>query len=230
MIINVTQETFGGTVRNGDMIAVANIVEHLRQIEKKPIRFHFVPGTISSAQHCQDFHSWMIAFTDYFSAFEGKEMLSWKKVNIWDFRNICGDVVKIPNTRTKQKKIVVCPVFDAPYNQYRNWPTNVFLDIIKKYDNYDGEKILVSNKAFNIPGWTDSNNLIQSLEHIMTSEVYVGGDTGLSHFVGALENGPEPIYYTSSRGLLHTTPFYWMTEKKGTMKTYWLDFEGTKWK
>ena len=75
MIINVTQETFGGTVRNGDMIAVANIVEHLRQIEKKPIRFHFIPGTISSAQHCQDFHSWMIAFTDYFSAFEGKDLL-----------------------------------------------------------------------------------------------------------------------------------------------------------
>jgi ligand-binding SRPBCC domain-containing protein len=24
-------------------------------------------------------------------------------------------------------------------------------------------------------------------------------------------------------------PLYWMTEKKGTMKTYWLDFERTKW-
>jgi hypothetical protein len=229
MIINVSQETFGGTIRNGDMIAAANIVEHLRRIEHKPIRFYFEPGTISSAQHCQDFHSWMIAHTDYFSAFQGENKLSWQKVNLWDFRDICGDLVKIENAYVKEKKIVICPIFDAPYNLYRNWPTQLFLDLIKKYDNYDGEKVLVSDKQFNIPGWTDSSNLIESLKHIMTAEVYVGGDTGLSHFVGALDQGPEAIYYTSSRGLLHTTPFYWMTEKKGTMKTYWLDFEGTKW-
>jgi hypothetical protein len=229
LIVNVSQETFGGVIRNGDMIAAANVVEYLRQKEKKDIKFYFEPGTISTAKYCQDFHSWMLAHTDYFSAFEGTEKLPWKKVNIWDFRDIAGDLVKIPNTHKKEKKIVIYPIFDAPYNQYRNWPTELFLDLIKQYDNFDGEKVLVNDKAFNIPGWTDSTNILESLNHIMAAETYIGGDTGLSHFVGALDSGPEPIYYTSSRGLLHTTPFYWMTEKKGTMKTYWLDFEGTRW-
>jgi len=228
MIINIQPDTFG-TIRNGDMIAAANAVAYLRKQRQKDIKFYFEPGSISPAKHCQEFHSWLIEHTDYFSANQGTDRLLWKKVNLWDFRDISGDLVKIPNPHAREKKIVICPIFDAPYNKYRNWPTDLFLEIIKKYDKFDGQKIIVSEKNFNIEGWTDSTNLIESLKHIMTAELYVGGDTGLSHFVGALEGGPVPIYYMSSRGLLHTTPFYWMTEKKGIMKTYWLDFEGTRW-
>jgi hypothetical protein len=70
---------------------------------------------------------------------------------------------------------------------------------------------------------------VQNYYHITTAEVFVGGDTGSSHFAWALDRGPKDLlYYGSSRGLIHTLPFYLM-EGKGKMTTYWLDFEGTKW-
>jgi hypothetical protein len=229
-IINIEPGTFGGPLRMGDLVGVCNVVEHLRKINNNPeIRFHILTEATSTDRNVQDFHSALLSLTNYFSAFEGQESLPWRRVNLWDFRDICGDLVKIPNNKPMKKKIVIFPLFDAPYNQYRNWPTELFLQLVKKYDNFYGEKIIVNPKPFNIIGWKDSVDFKESLKHIMTAEIYIGGDTGLSHFVGALDRGPEPIYYYSSRGLLHTTPLYWMTEKKGTMKTYWLDFEGTKW-
>ena len=232
MIINIEPGTFGGPLRLGDLVGVCNVVEHIRKINNNSvIQFHIKMNAISEELHCRNFHFWLIKYTNYFTAEEGQQSLPWNKVNLWDFRDIAGDLVKIPNSLPKRKKVVVCPLFDAPYNTYRNWPKEVFDKIISEYDKYPDfyEKIIISKSPMNIPGWKDSTDILESLVHIMSAEVYVGGDTGLSHFVGALENGPEPIYYTSSRGLLHTTPFNWMTKHKGTMKTYWLDFEGTKW-
>ena len=229
-IINIEPDTFGGPLRNGDMLGVANVVEHLRNSNKDPnIKFYIESHGINPAEYNKQFYEFLLEKTNYFTTIPGKQSLTWRKVNVWDFRDVCGDLVKIKNTHTKEKKIVISPLFDAPYNQYRNWPTELFLQLVKQYDNFDGEKIIVNAKPFNIVGWKDSVDFKESLKHIMTAEIYIGGDTGLSHFVGALDQGPEPIYYYSSRGLLHTTPLYWMTEKKGTMKTYWLDFEGTKW-
>lgn len=235
MIYNVSRETFGGAIRMGDMIAAANIVEHLRKVGSAPqIKFHFTPGTINTTQYCHDFHDWLIANTDYFAVDSGHENLPWRRVNIWDYRDISGDLVQIKNTHETEKKIVVCPLFDAPYNTYRNWPETVFNSIIAQCnEKYAGlEKILCVGPNIqinNIPGWKISTDLNETLTHIMQSQVYIGGDTGLSHFAGALARGPEPIYWTSSRGLLHTTPINWYTNKKGTLRTYWLNFENTEW-
>ena len=104
-------------------------------------------------------------------------------------------------------------------NEYTNY--NIYLCVDKKLHQWYNN--------LNLDNVELSFDFEENLKHICSCKVYVGGDTGLSHFAGALENGPEPVYYTSSRGLLHTTPFYWYTHKKGTMKTYWLDFERTEW-
>jgi hypothetical protein len=235
MIYNVSRETFGGAIRMGDMIATANIVEHLRKVGSSPqIKFYFTPGTINATQYCHDFHDWLIANTNYFTVDSGHDNLPWKKVNIWDYRDISGDLVQIKNTHAIEKKIVVCPLFDAQYNTYRNWPGSVFNSIIAYCnEKYAGlEKILCVGpdvQINNITGWGLSTDLNETLTHIMQSQVYIGGDTGLSHFAGALDRGPEPIYWVSSRGLIHTTPINWYTKKKGTLRTYWLDFENTKW-
>jgi len=230
MIVNVSRETFGGAIRNGDLIAVANIVEHLRK-NIPGLKFYLTPGTLFEADYVHKMHQFFLDHTDYFSLGTGTADLPWKRVNIWDFRDVAGDVVKIPNNQQKQKKIVVCPVFDAKYNTYRNWPMDVFEKILNECDQAQGyEKIILqSDNTRYRDGWIHSSDFNDNLMHIMQAEIYVGGDTGLSHFVGALEHGPQPVYYTSSRGLLHTTPFYWYTHKKGTMKTYWLDFERTEW-
>jgi hypothetical protein len=236
MIINIEPGTFG-TVRNGDMIAVANVLEHIRKINNDPmIQFHLKTGNVSSDTHCQTFYEIMLKMTNYFSSEPGEQSLPWKKVNVWDFRDISGDLVKIPNNAPMEKKIAVFPLFDATYNQWRNWPKDVYEQIIAKYSTKeyeDYEKVICKKGAPTescpFEGWRYSTNFVQNYYHITTAEVFVGGDTGSSHFAWALDKGPKDlIYYGSSRGLVHTLPFY-LIEGKGKMSTYWLDFEGTKW-
>jgi hypothetical protein len=236
MIINIEPGTFG-TVRNGDMIAVANVLEHIRKINNDPIiQFHLKPGNVSSDTHCQTFYEIMLKMTNYFSSEPGEQSLPWRKVNVWDFRDISGDLVKIPNNAPMEKKIAVFPLFDAPYNQWRNWPKDVYEQIIAKYstEEYkDYEKVICKKGAPTescpFEGWRYSTNFVQNYYHITTAEVFVGGDTGSSHFAWALDRGPKDlIYYGSSRGLVHTLPFY-LIEGKGKMSNYWLNFEGTKW-
>ena len=77
--------------------------------------------------------------------------------------------------------------------------------------------------------WLNSTNFMENIQHIMEAEIFVGGDTGTTHFAFALDNGPkELIYYGSSRALVHTLPFY-LLKGKGCFYHYWLDFEGSKW-
>ena len=236
MIINIEPGTFG-TVRNGDMLGVANVLEHIRKINNDPmIQFHLKPGNVSSYTHCQTFYQIMLKMTNYFSTESGEQSLPWRKVNVWDFRDISGDLVKIPNNASMEKKIAIFPLFDAPYNQWRNWPKNVYEQIIAKYstEEYkDYEKVICKKgeptESCPFEGWRYSTNFVQNYYHITTSEIFVGGDTGSSHFAWALDRGPKDLlYYGSSRGLVHTLPFYLM-EGKGRMTNYWLDFEGTKW-
>jgi hypothetical protein len=236
MIINIEPGTFG-TIRNGDMIAVGNVLEHIRKTNNNStIQFHLKPGNVSGDTHCQTFYEIMLKMTNYFSKEEGTESLPWRKVNVWDFRDISGDLVKIPNDAQMEKKIVIFPLFDAPYNTYRNWPKELLPHLVEKYSaeeykNY--EKIICKKgeptEGCPFEGWRYSTNFVQNYYHITTSEIFIGGDTGSSHFAWALDKGPKDmIYYNSSRGLIHTLPFY-LLQGKGRMTNYWLDFEGTKW-
>lgn len=231
MIIGTTATTFGGLMRMGDIVACANVVEHLRQQLQEPELKLNIANSVQPTSYVQQFLTWMTDHTDYFSTIPAESHLPWIRVNLWDYRDISGDLVVIKNNHVRQKKIVVNPLFDAAYNTYRNWPESVYKEIIQQtetsYPNHD--LVIVNQFKINQDKWRCSTNLIETLMEIMTAEHYIGGDTGLSHFVGALDKGPEPTYYTSSRGLLHTTPINWLTKKKGTMKTYWLDFERTQW-
>jgi hypothetical protein len=191
------------------------------------------PGSISNEKYVQDFHSFLIGLTDYFSAFEGTESLPWRKVNVWDFRDISGDLVKIPNILPMKKKIVIFPLFDAPYNQWRNWPRELLKNLIEKYstEEYkDYTKIICSKEsAYYGEEWVNSTDFMVNIQHIMEAEIFIGGDTGTTHFAFALDRGPQDmIYYGSSRALVHTLPFY-LLQGKGRMTNYWLDFEGSKW-
>lgn len=232
MILNVTSKTFGGPLRMGDIVACANVVAHFRLVENNnDIKFYLETGVVSSSTYVSKFYQWMIANTDYFSSSPGTEHLPWQRVNLWDYRDISGDLVTIPNTKSRQHRVVVNPLLAADYNYYRIWPTTVFEQVIAWVENTypDHELVLISECPIARDGWRNCTELVLALDEIMTAEIYIGGDTGLSHFVGALQSGPEPIYYYSSRGLIHTTPFFWHTKKKGIMKTYYLNFDNTQW-
>ena len=148
MILNIEPGTFGA-VRNGDLVAVANVIEHLRKTNNNPnIQFHMKPGSISDEKYVQDFHTFLIGMTDYFSSFEGTESLPWRKVNVWDFRDICGDLVKIPNSLETKKKIVIFPLMDAKYNQWRNWPGDVMQKILDRFNKpeYESYEKIICHK------------------------------------------------------------------------------------
>ena len=235
MILNIYSDTFGH-IRMGDLVAVCNAVEHLRK-NNPNIKFYMSPGSIDSSDHVQRFFDFLLLQTNYFSGYAGNQDLPWKRVNLWDFRAISGDLVKIQNTSTMQNKVVICPLFDAPYNTYRNWPKQVFIEQVEKHlsDVYrDWEKIIcISNKSLlpqmDYKNFKISTDFMNNINHIMTCRKFVGGDTGTSHFAWSLDRGPETLEYVmSNRGLIHTTPFYLM-KGKGEMKQYWLDFERTIW-
>lgn len=233
MIINIPLGAFGGPMRNGDMIAVGNVVEHLRKINNPQIKFHLMPESINNVDYCHKFHKFLLKNTDYFSEEPGQFLLPWKNINLWDYRGISGDLVEIKNTKEIQNKIVICPIFNAPYNTYRNWPKMLFDKMIEGYNDEeykDYEKVICIENDIEVPGWTVSTDFETNLDHIMSCEIFVGGDTGTSHFVGALFPGPSDIsYYYSGHGLLHTTPFY-STLGKGRIIQYWKDVETAQWK
>lgn len=231
MIFNISPVCFGGQMRMGDIVACANVVEHFRTVENNnDIKFN-ITQAVKPWEYVTEFLSWMTVNTDYFSIHSGSVNLPWQRVNLWDYRDIAGDLVTIPNNKKQENKVVVVPLFDAEYNLYRNWPQEIYNNIIQECNDLypDWDKVIVHKNLSAPNGWRSSYKLQESLDEIMTASVYYGGDTGISHFVGALANGPKPIYYTSSRGLLHTTPINWHTNKKGVMRTYWCDFENTQW-
>jgi ADP-heptose:LPS heptosyltransferase len=191
-----------------------------------------MPDAISNSEYCHRFYKFLVENTNYFSKEPGNNVINWRNISVWNYRGISGDIVKIHNTKKKERKIVIFPLFNAQYNQYRNWPVRLFEELIHKYNSdmyFDYKKVICTEDNITVEGWETSKDFMANIDHIMTSEIFVGGDTGTSHFVGALVNGPDEIfYYCSGHGLLHGTPFYSLSGK-GTLVQYWKDVENQDW-
>lgn len=239
MIYNVPVDAFGplGT-RNGDLIAICNIIEWMRKEKNDSSIQFYLPHILNKEDYIQRFYSFLCNKTDYFSKTKGEKVLEFSNIGVWDFRDIIGDHVIIKNDHVKQKKVVVFPVYDAQYNVQRNWSTEVLNDILKecreKYPDHQKficAKDIPPEGLFDYSGFKVSTDFMANIGHIMDAEVFYGGDTGVSHFASVLDNGPELNYIYSSRCLIHTLPFYYLSERKGNLKTYWLDFVGNaRWK
>lgn len=231
MILDIPVGCFGGPLRTGDIMAVANVAEYLR-IKNPGVKFHMLPGSINAADYCQKFFKFFSENTDYFSPESGGQQLSWRNVNIFDFRDITGDLVGFNNTKEMKKKIVVFPLMDAPYNHWRNWPKDIAQGILQHFSNpeyADYEKIVCSVQDFGLDlmDFTLSTDFMTNIHHIMDAEIFVGGDTGTSHFAGILNNGPrELLYYYSSRALIHSLPLHFYNGR-GTLKRYYLNVDGS---
>ena len=237
MIYNVPVDAFGplGT-RNGDLIAICNIIEWMRKEKNDPSIQFYLPHILNNEDYIRKFYDFLCYHTDYLTNQKGDRTLEFHNIGVWDFRDIIGDHVLIHNNRgPKQKKVVIFPVYDAQYNGQRNWTDeimNVILDEVKQ--KYPNHRKIICCRDVPPDGVTDfeiSTDFLVNIEHIMESSVFYGGDTGVSHFASALDNGPELNYIYSSRCLIHTLPFYFLSQRKGNLRTYWLDFVGNaRWK
>jgi hypothetical protein len=112
---------------------------------------------------------------------------------------------------------------------------NVFTDIIDKYSTSeysDYEKIICIKDGLINTGfekWKISTDFMTNVNHILNAEIFIGGDTGTSHFAFSLNRGPSKlIYYNNGNGSINFLPFY-LTNGKGELRTYWLNHYGTIW-
>jgi hypothetical protein len=231
MIINIGTETFGNYgIRNGDMIAVINVLQWLRAKHKNPnIRFYMPENyIIQDTGYHMEFYNYLCQHWNYFSKTPGPEdnRLPYDHIMLWDFRDNIGDGVNISNDREMKKKVAIFPVLDATYNTIRNWPKYLFQEIINHANRSfpDYEKIICARagltEAFDFGDCKLSTDFITNIEHIRDCEIFVGGDTGSSHFASALNRGPkELIYFYSARSMIHTLPFH-IHNGKGKLNTY----------
>ena len=238
MIYNVIPGTFNNYgIRNGDMIAIINFLKWFRQKENNPnIKLYITHNVIVNTDYCKTFFKFLCENTDYFSNEEGFQTLPYNELMLWDFRDIIGDHALIINPRQQKKKIVVFPIYDADYHNNRNWSLELLDSILKEYsEKYpDYEKIVCVKDIpaidINMYGFSMSINFMSNINHIMESEIFIGGDTGTSHFASVLDKGPkELIYYYNGRGMIHTLPFY-LLEGKGKLKKFWLNCYKTTYK
>ena len=234
MIYNVPLDAFGplGT-RNGDLIAICNIVEWMRKENDNPSIQFYLPHILNKDDYILKFYNFLLSKTDYFSNTPGNKVLNFHNIGVWDFRDIIGDHVTIKNDATKEKKVVIFPLYDAGYNQQRNWTVEIMNTILNECrEKYPNHKKLICCKdippegLFDSTGFDFSTDFIININHILSAEVFYGGDTGVSHLASVLDNGPELHYIYSSRCLMHTLPFYFLSERKGNLKTFWQDFHG----
>lgn len=231
LIINITPETFGNFgIRNGDMIAIINVLQYLRKKHNNPNIKFYMPNNyvIQDTGYHQRFFDYLCEQWDFFSKEPNSQnvQLPYEHIMLWDFRDNIGDVVTMSNNREMKKKVVIFPVLDAQYNTMRNWPPWLFLNIIEHCcRNYpDHEKITCVREGIldNVPlgDFIISTDLITNVEHIRDCEVFVGGDTGSSHFASALDRGPkELVYFYPARGMTHVLPFH-IHSGKGLLNTY----------
>lgn len=243
-VINVLPGQFGGPMRAGDLVALCNAIEYVRIVLKDPdVSFCLTDGSVFTNDNVIKTYNFINDRTDYFSDMPGNKIIPWKNVNLWDLRDISGDLVNIPNVTDMEEVSAIFPVIDAPYNTYRNW-TKETIEYTLKYFREDNtpkkficgtEQVLdIIKNNYDTSGYELSSDIDYNLHLLAACKNYCGGDTGMSHLISALDDGPQGLYYMySSRGLLHTLPFFLFPNpkkrSKGILIKYWGDFEGTIW-
>lgn len=218
MIINIQRKDFGGRLRNGDMLGVCNLIEYFRKIENNAdIKFYLEDDCVEQAVFGIKFREFLKAHSNYFSDTPGDRYFQFERLNLWDYRSIIKDTVTIDNSSyEKQNKIAIFPLFDAPYNVYRNWNIPLANDIIQKFSEQYSDYDIYICIAENLSNYYNQLNLgkaklsfdyDQNLLHILESKIFVGGATGTSLLASCLTNPADNYFYYSAQDIFQTFPF-----------------------
>lgn len=233
IIINCNEKNFGGYPKMGDLIAVLNIFQHIRNVNNnQTIKFYLPDDALYGYDYVIKFKKILESRTDYFSTTPGNMTLE-GSYEVWSFREHVGEHIRISNDEPLMKKICIFPILDANYDNQRNWPIQIFQQIINEYADsiYDGYERLICCKdipaGIDTKNFTVSTNFDDNIKHILTCEYYIGGATGLSLFNSVLENSYRKSIYYYHYDLhggwesVFTSPFY--IKNKGKLNFYTLD-------
>ena len=229
MIINITPQDFGGRIRSGDILGTCNMLEDLRIKNNDPdIKIYLPDESVFERDYVFQFRDFLKKHTNYFSDEPGEHYLNLNRFNMWDYRSNIPDRTAVDNTEyPKQDKICIFPLFDAPYNVYRNWDDRLTNALIDHYcKNYPTYEVIICSSENNksrienlqLHSAKISYDLVTNLYHIMDCKIFIGGDTGVSHLAGSLVSVPKNIYYYSCRALFQSFPLNWRTN--GDLRNY----------
>lgn len=227
-------------LRAGDLLALCNFLEFIRDKENKPeLKFLVPDGSLCKSDHIFKMRCWLENYTDYIITDEsrcdkllflpvlaGTDPTSKYRYDLWNIRkdvvkrqqNVFDipDAVKITRRNSVIKnKVVICPIFDAAYNVNRNWPTFFLKNAINMYRSLGREIVVICKREY-LPNEIDYSGVslcddyYEALQHLQECSYYVGGDTGFSHFVSALKPVPLCWYYYPTTTVGTTLPFYWL--------------------
>jgi ADP-heptose:LPS heptosyltransferase len=203
MIINCTAKNFGGHLKMGDLVAVMNVFHYLREKFNNPaIRFYLPPENLQpGATHVIKFKKFLDKNTDFFSDISGHATLT-EIFELWPFK-ARYEKLYLQNTAHQEKKICIFPLMNAEYNLQRNWPSELFINILNQYSTKeytDYTKIICIESVSVLQGFNTQNFIIstdfdKNIEHVLSCSDYVGGDTGFSHFASVLHDRKNLTYY-----------------------------------
>lgn len=237
--INVYPRLFGGPLRAGDMLASANFLEYIRKDHRIPNLTLYIPDESTyNQEHCFIMRKFLLENTNYLTMFPdqlvnlqvipGTDPTYSDMYNIWNIRqdvliprqNILTipDTVVISNQESRNdKKVVIAPLLDAPYNHERNWSKEYTQKLLNYYCFSSFLEVIIASKEpipFDTGHATYCHDYQETLQHIRTCGLYHGGDTGLSHFASALSHGPHCRFHYSKNTYGTTNPFYFRTKHK----------------
>lgn len=236
--VDVHPRLFGGPMRMGDMIGACNFLEFLREFNQMPELALYIPNisvSITPSHHCFKMRNWLLDNTNYVTVTPeklltlpiapGTDPTYNDMYNIWNIRKDVlvrrqsvfdiEDLVKIPNKEPQQNKIVICPLTDAPYNTYRNWPMHLLQHIVTQWhcQKTTHELIIACPEpisGLDIGYGKYSHKFEDNLLHVQQCRTFIGGETGFTKFASALDPSPqEALYYYSAETYGTTLPFRW---------------------
>jgi hypothetical protein len=231
MIFNINEHNFGGKMKMGDIIASLNILEFIREKSHASDTKYYLPDhVIQNKDHVRRFRDFLISNSDYISNTPGEIDFPFGPYEIWSFRENSGEKVHIHIPRNGEKIICIFPLIDAEYNTERNWPNELFQEILNHYKNYeDYEKVICMlghiPENIDYTNYKISNDFVINLNYAVKCKYYVGGDTGFSHFVSSLKQEDKVCRYLYAKGQHggwrseFTAPFY-INEINKTLEFY----------
>lgn len=202
---------FGG-VKRGDMVALCGVIESLRQEFGKPYRVKMIgqhPG-----ESIQSF------FQDYF--FEGEPDAIFPFVgDVWTWYDVIYYATKVqPQTAFLDEKVLydlcVCPLQDAWYHLDRNWSDGVLYSILEQSIPQYPRIVVCTPRGYE--RWRNYyepkgvhfiiDDLDATYAAIRQSNMYLGGDTGTTHWA-CLGKLPQMIgvLYGSQSNMRHNIQF-----------------------
>ena len=228
----------------GDLLLVLNIFQTLRDDNNNPtLKFYLPDSEVAGldpaggplTNHVTLLKKNLEGLTDFFSLTPGTQDLEghWE---IWSWRSIRGDVIKIQDDTPMQKKICIFPLLDAAYDIERNWPKAIFQYAIdefseEKYDIYEKFICLkdIPNDGPDLKGFKYSTDFVENMNHIQTCEYFRGGSTGSSHLASALDSESRNLAYYYHDGVHGTwnSLFGRPLRAEGKMRFYTLEGELT---